>query len=147
MAKKAKKHVSDAIVHVNASFNNTIVTFTDRQGNVLCWQTSGQSGFRGARKSTPHAATVAAELAGRKAREFGVRNITILVKGPGPGREAAIRALMNINFDADSSADSEGGQEGGSTGRGGGSHFSITEISDITGIPHNGCRPPKQRRV
>lgn len=120
--KRTKKNVVDAIAHVHASFNNTIVTITDRQGNVLCWATSGGSGFRGSRKSTPFAAQVAAEKAGTAAQEFGVRNLEVQVKGPGPGRESAVRSLHNIGF-------------------------KIANISDVTPIPHNGCRPPKKRRV
>ncbi|MDE2235457.1 MAG: 30S ribosomal protein S11 [Gammaproteobacteria bacterium] len=120
--KRPKKTVVEAIAHVHASFNNTIVTITDRQGNVLCWATSGGSGFRGSRKSTPFAAQVAAEKAGVAAQEFGVRNLEVQVKGPGPGRESAVRSLHNIGF-------------------------KISNISDVTPIPHNGCRPPKKRRV
>lgn len=120
--KKVKKNVADGIAHVHASFNNTIVTITDRQGNSLCWATSGGSGFRGSRKSTPFAAQVAAEKAGRAALEFGVKNMEVWVKGPGPGRESAVRALNNLGF-------------------------KITNITDVTPIPHNGCRPPKKRRV
>ncbi len=120
--KRPKKTVVDAIAHVHASFNNTIVTITDRQGNVLCWATSGGSGFRGSRKSTPFAAQVAAEKAGTAAQEFGVKNLEVQVKGPGPGRESAVRSLHNIGF-------------------------KIANISDVTPIPHNGCRPPKKRRV
>jgi len=120
--KKVKKDVSDGIAHIHASFNNTIVTITDRQGNALCWATSGGSGFRGSRKSTPFAAQVAAERAGTMAQEFGMRNLEVCVKGPGPGRESAVRALNAKGF-------------------------KITNISDVTPIPHNGCRPPKKRRV
>ena len=120
--KKTKKTVVDGIAHVHASFNNTIITITDRQGNVLCWATSGGSGFRGSRKSTPFAAQVAAEKAGIAAQEYGVRNLEVQVKGPGPGRESAVRSLHNIGF-------------------------KIANISDVTPIPHNGCRPPKKRRV
>ena len=120
--KRARKTVVDAVAHVHASFNNTIITITDRQGNVLCWATSGGSGFRGSRKSTPFAAQVAAEKAGIKAQEFGVKNLEVQVKGPGPGRESAVRSLHNIGF-------------------------KIANISDVTPIPHNGCRPPKKRRV
>jgi small subunit ribosomal protein S11 len=120
--KRVKKNVADGIAHVHASFNNTIVTITDRQGNALCWATSGGSGFRGSRKSTPFAAQVAAERAGNAAKEFGVKNLEVRVKGPGPGRESAVRSL----------------NAGG---------FKITSISDVTPIPHNGCRPPKKRRV
>jgi small subunit ribosomal protein S11 len=107
---------------VHASFNNTIVTITDRQGNALCWATSGGCGFRGSRKSTPFAAQVAAEKAGKAAQEYGVKNVEVRVKGPGPGRESAVRALNA-------------------------SGFKITSIIDVTPIPHNGCRPPKKRRV
>lgn len=120
--KKVKRDVSDGIAHVHASFNNTIVTITDRQGNALCWATSGGSGFRGSRKSTPFAAQVAAERAGTMAQEYGMKNLEVCVKGPGPGRESAVRALNAKGF-------------------------KITNISDVTPIPHNGCRPPKKRRV
>lgn len=120
--KKVKKNVVDGVAHVHASFNNTIITITDRQGNALCWATSGGSGFRGSRKSTPFAAQVAAERAGTVAQEFGMKNMEVCVKGPGPGRESAVRALNNLGF-------------------------KITNITDVTPIPHNGCRPPKKRRV
>jgi len=120
--KKVKKNVVDGIAHVRASFNNTIITITDRQGNALSWATSGGSGFRGSRKSTPFAAQVAAERAGNVAKEYGMKNLEVQVKGPGPGRESAVRALHNAGF-------------------------RITNISDATPIPHNGCRPPKKRRV
>lgn len=120
--KKVKKSVTDGVAHVHASFNNTIITITDRQGNALCWATSGGSGFRGSRKSTPFAAQVAADRAGQAAKEYGVKNLDVHVKGPGPGRESAVRALNNAGF-------------------------KITSISDVTPIPHNGCRPPKKRRV
>ncbi|SIT70865.1 SSU ribosomal protein S11P [Ectothiorhodosinus mongolicus] len=120
--KKVKKSVSDGIAHIYASFNNTIVTITDRQGNTLSWATAGGSGFRGSRKSTPFAAQVAAERAGTAAQDYGLKNLEVLVKGPGPGRESAVRALNNVGY-------------------------KITNISDITPIPHNGCRPPKKRRV
>ena len=120
--KKVKRDVSDGIAHIHASFNNTIVTITDRQGNALCWATSGGSGFRGSRKSTPFAAQVAAERVGEMALEFGMKNLEVCVKGPGPGRESAVRALNAKGF-------------------------RITNISDVTPIPHNGCRPPKKRRV
>ena len=120
--KRVKKTVVDGIAHIHASFNNTIITITDRQGNTLSWATSGGSGFRGSRKSTPFAAQVAAENCGNMAKEFGMKNLEVNVKGPGPGRESAVRALN-------------------STG------FKITNISDVTPIPHNGCRPPKKRRV
>ncbi|RDH88046.1 MAG: 30S ribosomal protein S11 [endosymbiont of Seepiophila jonesi] len=120
--KKVKKTVTDGIAHVHASFNNTIITITDRQGNALGWATAGGSGFRGSRKSTPFAAQVAADRAGQMVKEFGVKNLDVNVKGPGPGRESAVRALNNAGF-------------------------KITSISDVTPIPHNGCRPPKKRRV
>ena len=120
--KKVKKHVVDAIAHIHASFNNTIITITDRQGAALSWATAGGSGFRGARKSTPFAAQVAAERAGNAALDFGLQNLEIFVKGPGPGREAAVRALNAVGY-------------------------RITNITDVTPIPHNGCRPPKRRRV
>jgi len=120
--KKVKKDVSDGIAHIHASFNNTIILITDRQGNALSWATAGGSGFRGSRKSTPFAAQVAAEKAGEKVKEFGMKNLEVEVKGPGPGRESAVRALNNAGFQ-------------------------ITNITDVTPIPHNGCRPPKKRRV
>jgi small subunit ribosomal protein S11 len=120
--KKIKRVVSDGIVHVHASFNNTIVTFTDRQGNALCWATSGGSGFRGSRKSTPYAAQIATERASATAKEYGMKSVAVFVHGPGPGRESTIRELIS--------------QE-----------FKIVEITDVTGIPHNGCKPPKKRRV
>lgn len=120
--KKVRKTVTDGVAHIYASFNNTIVTITDRQGNALSWATAGGSGFRGSRKSTPFAAQVAAERAGEAARDYGVKNLDVMVKGPGPGRESAVRALNN-------------------------SGFKVTSITDVTPIPHNGCRPPKKRRV
>ena len=120
--KKVRRTVSDGIAHVHASFNNTIVTITDRQGNTLSWATSGGSGFRGSRKSTPFAAQVAAERAGTTAKEYGMQNLEVRVKGPGPGRDSAVRSLNNAGF-------------------------SINSITDVTPIPHNGCRPPKRRRV
>lgn len=119
---KAKHVVNDAMAHVHATFNNTIVTITDRQGNTLCWATAGGSGFRGSRKSTPFAAQVAAEKAGQLALEYGVKNMDVMVKGPGPGRDSAVRGLNSVGF-------------------------KITSISDVTPIPHNGCRPSKKRRV
>ena len=122
-AKKKVKHVvTDAVAHVHATFNNTIVTITDRQGNTICWATAGGSGFRGSRKSTPFAAQVAAERAGQMATEYGVKNMDVMVKGPGPGRDSAVRGLNSVGF-------------------------KITSIADVTPIPHNGCRPPKKRRV
>jgi small subunit ribosomal protein S11 len=120
--KKTKKTVVDGVAHIHASFNNTIVTITDRQGNALSWATSGGAGFRGSRKSTPFAAQVAAEKAGAAAQEFGLKNLDVEVKGPGPGRESAVRALNNCGF-------------------------KISTIRDVTPIPHNGCRPAKRRRV
>ncbi len=120
--KRVKKNVVDGIAHIHASFNNTIITITDRQGNALGWATSGGSGFRGSRKSTPFAAQVAAERVGNVVKEYGVKNLEVNVKGPGPGRESAVRALNA-------------------------SGFKIMSIVDVTPIPHNGCRPPKRRRV
>ena len=120
--KKVKKNVSEGIAHIHASFNNTIITITDRQGNALSWATSGGAGFKGSRKSTPFAAQVAAEAAGRAAQECGVRNLEVRIKGPGPGRESAVRALNALGF-------------------------KIASISDVTPVPHNGCRPSKRRRV
>ena len=120
--KKVKKNVAEGIAHIHASFNNTIVTITDRQGNALSWATSGGAGFKGSRKSTPFAAQIAAENAGKMAQECGVKNLEVRIKGPGPGRESAVRALN-------------------------GAGFRITSISDVTPVPHNGCRPPKKRRI
>jgi small subunit ribosomal protein S11 len=120
--KRIKKEVADGVVHVHASFNNTIVTITDRKGNTLSWATSGGSGFRGSRKSTPFAAQVAAEKAGLIALEYGMKNLDVMIKGPGPGRESAVRSLSNLGL-------------------------KIHNIFDVTPIPHNGCRPPKKRRV
>ena len=120
--KKVKKNVLDGVAHIYASFNNTIITISDRQGNVLTWASSGGSGFRGSRKSTPFAAQVAAENAGKKAQEYGVKNLDVEVRGPGPGRESTVRALHSIGF-------------------------RIASIRDVKPIPHNGCRPPKKRRV
>jgi len=120
--KKVKRSVTDGIAHIYASFNNTIITITDRQGNTLTWATAGGSGFRGSRKSTPFAAQVAAERAGTRALDFGMKNLDVMVSGPGPGRESAVRSLNNVGF-------------------------KIMNITDVTPIPHNGCRPPKRRRV
>ena len=120
--KKIKRSVSDGIAHVQATFNNTVITITDRQGNALSWATSGGAGFRGSRKSTPFAAQVAAEKAGRVALEYGVKALEVRIKGPGPGRESAVRALNALGL-------------------------KVTNILDVTPIPHNGCRPPKRRRV
>ena len=119
---KAKKSIAEGIVHIHASFNNTIVAITDRHGNVISWATAGGSGFRGRRKSTPFAAQVAAENAGRAAQEHGLKQVDVRIKGPGPGRDSAVRALNAIGLE-------------------------INGISDITPIPHNGCRPSKRRRV
>ena len=120
--KKVKKNVAEGIAHIHASFNNTIITITDRQGNALSWATSGGAGFKGSRKSTPFAAQVAAERAGRAALECGMKNLEVRIKGPGPGRESAVRALNALGM-------------------------KITSISDVTPVPHNGCRPPKRRRI
>jgi len=120
--KKVKKNISDGIAHVHASFNNTIITITDRQGNALSWSTSGAQGFKGSRKSTPFAAQVAAEVAGRAAQECGIKTLEVLIKGPGPGRESSVRALNSLGI-------------------------KVTSISDVTPVPHNGCRPPKRRRI
>ncbi|HRG62158.1 MAG: 30S ribosomal protein S11 [Neisseriales bacterium] len=120
--KKVKKQVSEGVAHVHASFNNTIITITDRQGNALSWATSGGAGFKGSRKSTPFAAQVAAEKAGKVAQEYGIKSLDVQVQGPGPGRESSIRALNALGI-------------------------KITSISDVTPLPHNGCRPPKRRRV
>jgi small subunit ribosomal protein S11 len=120
--KKTKKNVTDGIAHVHASFNNTIITITDRQGNALSWATSGGAGFKGSRKSTPFAAQVAAEAAGRAAVECGIKNLDVEIKGPGPGRESSVRALNSLGI-------------------------KILSIQDVTPIPHNGCRAPKKRRI
>ena len=120
--RRERKNISSGVAHVNASFNNTMITITDAQGNVIAWSSSGMKGFKGSRKSTPYAAQVAAEDAGRKAQEHGMRTLEIEVKGPGAGRESALRALQAVGF-------------------------AITAIRDVTPIPHNGCRPPKRRRV
>lgn len=120
--RKVKKIVTEGIAHIHASFNNTIITITDRHGNTVCWATAGGSGFRGSRKSTPYAAQVAADRAGRVAQEQGMKNLEVRVNGPGPGRESAVRALNGAGFE-------------------------ISNITDVTPIPHNGCRPPKRRRV
>ncbi|SHG76999.1 small subunit ribosomal protein S11 [Hydrocarboniphaga daqingensis] len=120
--KRVKKNVSDAVCHIHASFNNTIILITDRQGNTLSWSTAGAAGFKGSRKSTPFAAQVAADKAAQAAAEHGVKNVEVRVKGPGPGRESAVRALNAAGF-------------------------KVTNITDVTPIPHNGCRAPKRRRV
>ncbi len=120
--KKEKKNIPTGVVHIFASFNNTIVTVTDQNGNVVCWSSAGNQGFKGSRKSTPFAAQMASENAGKKAMDQGMRNVEVWVKGPGAGRESAIRALQSAGLD-------------------------ISAIRDVTPIPHNGCRPPKRRRV
>jgi len=120
--KREKKNITNGVVHVSSSFNNTMVTITDVQGNTIAWSSSGLMGFKGSRKSTPYAAQLAAEDAGKKASEHGLKNVDVEVSGPGSGRESALRALQSIGF-------------------------SITSIRDVTPIPHNGCRPPKRRRV
>jgi small subunit ribosomal protein S11 len=120
--RRERKNITAGVAHVNASFNNTVVTITDAQGNTIAWSSSGAQGFKGSRKSTPYAAQVAAEDAGRKAMEHGMRTLEIEVKGPGSGRESALRALQSVGF-------------------------AVTSIRDVTSIPHNGCRPPKRRRV
>ena len=120
--KKVKRTVIDGMAHIHASFNNTIITITDRQGNALTWATAGGSGFRGSRKSTPFAAQIASQKAGEMALEFGMKSLEVFIKGPGPGRESAVRALNAVGL-------------------------KITNITDVTPVPHNGCRPPKKRRV
>ena len=120
--KKEKKNISNAIAHVNSSFNNTLITITDYQGNTIAWSSSGSMGFKGSRKSTPYAAQLAAEDAGKKASEHGVKIVDIEVQGPGSGRESALRALQIVGFQ-------------------------VNSIRDVTPIPHNGCRPSKRRRV
>ncbi|MDQ6959537.1 MAG: 30S ribosomal protein S11 [Mariprofundaceae bacterium] len=120
--RRVRKNIANAVAHIKASFNNTLISFTDEAGNAICWATSGASGFSGSRKSTPFAAQVAAEEACKKAMDHGVKNVSVLVKGPGSGRESAIRAIAA-------------------------SGLNVTFIRDVTPIPHNGCRPPKRRRV
>ena len=120
--KKAKKVISEGIAHIHSSFNNTIITISDKQGNAVCWPTSGGTGFRGSRKSTPFAAQIAAEKAGNAAKEFGMMSLDVKVRGPGSGRESAIRSLNACGL-------------------------KIRSITDVTPLPHNGCRPPKKRRV
>jgi len=120
--KKERKNITAGVAHVNSTFNNTIVTITDAQGNTVSWSCAGHLGFKGSRKSTPYAAQMAAEDAGKKAKEHGVKTLEVLVKGPGSGRESALRALQSVGFN-------------------------ITSIVDITPVPHNGCRPRKKRRV
>ena len=120
--KKVKKNIISGVAYVNATFNNTIVSIADNQGNVLAWSSAGAKGFKGSRKSTPYAAQIAASDAGEKAKHHGVKNVEVYIKGPGAGRESALRALQGIGF-------------------------TITSIKDVTPLPHNGCRPPKKRRV
>lgn len=120
--KKEKKNVPLGVAHIQASFNNTIVTFTDTRGNTISWASAGQNGFKGSRKSTPYAAQVTAEAAARRAQENGMRTVGVYVKGPGAGRESAMRAINAVGF-------------------------KVAFIRDVTPIPHNGCRPPKRRRV
>ena len=120
--KRVKKNVTDAVAHIHASFNNTIILITDRQGNTISWSTAGAAGFKGSRKSTPFAAQIAAEKAATAAAEHGVKNVEVRVKGPGPGRESAVRSLNAAGF-------------------------KVVNITDVTPIPHNGCRAPKRRRV
>ncbi len=120
--KRERKNITSGVAHIAATFNNTKITITDAQGNAIAWASAGGEGFKGSRKSTPYAAQIAAESAGRKAQEHGVRELQVEVKGPGSGRESALRALLAVGF-------------------------SISQIRDVTPIPHNGCRPPKRRRV
>jgi small subunit ribosomal protein S11 len=120
--KRERKNITAGVAHVNASFNNTMITITDAQGNTISWSSAGTMGFKGSRKSTPYAAQMAAEDAGRKAMEHGVKTLDVNVAGPGSGRESALRALQSVGF-------------------------TISTIRDVTPIPHNGCRPPKRRRV
>ena len=120
--RRERKNITSGIAHVNATFNNTMITITDVQGNAVAWSPAGGQGFKGSRKSTPYAAQIAAEDAGRKAQEHGVKTLEVCVRGPGSGRESALRALSTVGF-------------------------TITAIRDVTPIPHNGCRPPKRRRV
>ena len=120
--KRERKNITSGIAHVNASFNNTMITITDDQGNTVAWASSGAQGFKGSRKSTPFAAQVAAEAAGKAAQECGVKNLEVRIKGPGPGRESSVRALNALGI-------------------------KISSITDVTPVPHNGCRPPKKRRI
>ena len=120
--RRERKNITSGVAHVNATFNNTVITITDAQGNAISWSSAGSQGFRGSRKSTPYAAQIAAEDAGRKAQEHGMKTLEIEVKGPGSGRESALRALQTVGF-------------------------TVTAIRDVTPIPHNGCRPRKRRRV
>jgi small subunit ribosomal protein S11 len=120
--KRERKNVVNGVAYINATFNNTTITITDEGGNTISWSTSGACGFKGSRKSTPYAAQIAAEDAGKKASEHGMKQMSVIVKGPGAGRETALRALQSVGF-------------------------VITTVRDVTAIPHNGCRPPKRRRV
>jgi small subunit ribosomal protein S11 len=120
--RREKKNIVNAVAHINATFNNTLVTISDEQGNAISWSSAGMMGFKGSRKSTPYAAQIAAEEAGKKAAEHGVKILSVIVKGPGSGRETALRALQSVGF-------------------------TVTSVRDVTPIPHNGCRPPKRRRV
>jgi small subunit ribosomal protein S11 len=120
--RRERKNITSGVAHVNATFNNTVITITDAQGNTIAWSSSGSKGFKGSRKSTPYAAQMAAEDAGKKAMEHGMKTIEVMVKGPGSGRESALRMLQSVGF-------------------------TITSIRDVTPVPHNGCRPPKRRRV
>lgn len=120
--RRERKNVLNGVAHINATFNNTTITITDESGNTISWSTAGGVGFKGSRKSTPYAAQIAAEDAGKKAAEHGMKNLSVVVKGPGSGRETALRALQSVGF-------------------------AITAVRDITPVPHNGCRPPKRRRV
>jgi small subunit ribosomal protein S11 len=122
MAKKKIKHIAKGVVHITASFNNTIITVTDGQGNAVCWSSSGAAGFKGSKKSTPFAAQIASEQAAKKAMEHGMKEVQVFIKGPGAGRESAIRALQSAGLQ-------------------------VSVIHDVTPLPHNGCRPPKRRRV
>ena len=120
--RRERKNIASGVAHVNASFNNTMITITDAQGNTIAWASSGSNGFKGSRKSTPFAAQVAAENAGHAAQEQGIKNLDVRIKGPGPGRESSVRALASLGI-------------------------RITSISDVTPVPHNGCRPQKRRRI
>ncbi len=120
--RRERKNVINAVAHINATFNNTLITISDEQGNTISWATAGMAGFKGSRKSTPYAAQIAAEDAGKRAAEHGVKNVSVIVKGPGSGRETALRALQSVGFN-------------------------VTSVRDVTPVPHNGCRPPKRRRA
>jgi small subunit ribosomal protein S11 len=120
--RRERKNIINAVAHINATFNNTLITISDEQGNTISWATAGMAGFKGSRKSTPYAAQIAAEDAAKRAAEHGVKNVSVIVKGPGSGRETALRALQSVGF-------------------------IVTSVRDVTPVPHNGCRPPKRRRV